>query len=149
MNVSEVLKKENIVTKLDARTKEEALSALVDVLCASGNIKSRDEFLKDVLDREAVSTTGIGNGIAIPHGKSTNVSETTVAVGRLLSPVEWKSVDDAPVEFVVLLAVNDNDKTGVHVKLLSEIARKLASEENCKKLLNTKDADEIISIFSK
>lgn len=149
MNVSEVLKKENIVTKLDAKTKEEALSALVDVLCASGNIKSRDEFLKDVLDREAVSTTGIGNGIAIPHGKSTNVSETTVAVGRLLSPVEWKSVDDAPVEFVVLLAVNDNDKTGVHVKILSEIARKLASEENCKKLLNAKDADEIISIFSK
>ena len=149
MNVSEVLKKENIVTKLDAKTKEEALSALVDVLCASGNIKNRDEFLKDVLDREAVSTTGIGNGIAIPHGKSTNVSETTVAVGRLLSPVEWKSVDDAPVEFVVLLAVNDNDKTGVHIKLLSEIARKLASEENCKKLLNAKDADEIISIFSK
>lgn len=149
MNVSEVLKKENIVTKLDAKTKEEALSALVDVLCASGNIKNRDEFLKDVLDREAVSTTGIGNGIAIPHGKSTNVSETTVAVGRLLSPVEWKSVDDAPVEFVVLLAVNDNDKTGVHVKILSEIARKLASEENCKKLLNAKDADEIISIFSK
>ena len=149
MNVSEVLKKENIVTKLDAKTKEEALSALVDVLCASGNIKNRDEFLKDVLDREAVSTTGIGNGIAIPHGKSTNVSETTVAVGRLLSPVEWKSVDDLPVEFVVLLAVNDNDKTGVHVKLLSEMARKLASEENCKKLLNSKDADEIISIFSK
>lgn len=149
MNVSEVLKKENIVTKLDAKTKEEALSALVDVLCASGNIKSRDEFLKDVLDRESVSTTGIGNGIAIPHGKSTNVSETTVAVGRLLSSVEWKSVDDAPVEFVVLLAVNDNDKTGVHVKILSEIARKLASEENCKKLLNAKDADEIISIFSK
>ena len=149
MNVSEVLKKENIVTKLDAKTKEEALSALVDVLCASGNIKNRDEFLKDVLDREAVSTTGIGNGIAIPHGKSTNVSETTVAVGRLSSSVEWKSVDDAPVEFVVLLAVNDNDKTGVHVKLLSEMARKLASEENCKKLLNAKDADEIISIFSK
>ena len=149
MNVSEVLKKENIVTKLDAKTKEEALSALVDVLCTSGNIKNRDEFLKDVLDREAVSTTGIGNGIAIPHGKSTNVSETTVAVGRLSSPVEWKSVDDAPVEFVVLLAVNDNDKTGVHVKILSEMARKLASEENCKKLLNAKDADEIISIFSK
>lgn len=149
MNVSEVLKKEHIVTKLDAKTKEEALAALVDVLCASGNIKNRDEFLKDVLDREAVSTTGIGNGIAIPHGKSLNVSETTVAVGRLSSPVEWKSVDDAPVEFVVLLAVNDNDKTGVHVKILSEMARKLASEENCKKLLNAKDADEIISIFSK
>lgn len=148
MNVSEVLKKEHIVTELNAKTKEEALSALTDVLCKTGNIADREAFLKDVLDREAISTTGIGNGIAIPHGKSENVAETTVAVGRLASPVEWKSVDDNPVELIVLLAVNEKDKTGLHVKILSEMARKLASEQNCKKLLNAKNADEIISIFS-
>lgn len=148
MNVSEVLKKEHIVTKLNAKTKEEALAALTDVLCATGNIADREAFLKDVLDREAISTTGIGNGIAIPHGKSENVAETTVAVGRLTAPVEWKSVDDNPVEFIVLLAVNEKDKTGLHVKILSEMARKLASEENCRRLLNAKDADEIVSIFS-
>lgn len=148
MNVSEVLKKEHIVTELNAKTKEEALSALTDVLCKTGNIADREAFLKDVLDREAISTTGIGNGIAIPHGKSENVAETTVAVGRLTSPVEWKSVDDNPVELIVLLAVNEKDKTGLHVKILSEMARKLASEQNCKKLLNAKNADEIISIFS-
>lgn len=148
MNVSEVLKKEHIVTKLNAQTKEEALAALTDVLCATGNIADREAFLKDVLDREAISTTGIGNGIAIPHGKSENVAETTVAVGRLTEPVEWKSVDDKPVEFIVLLAVNEKDKTGLHVKILSEMARKLASEENCRRLLNAKDADEIVSIFS-
>lgn len=148
MNVSEVLKKEHIVTELNAKTKEEALAALTDVLCATGNIADREAFLKDVLNRETISTTGIGNGIAIPHGKSENVAETTVAVGRLTAPVEWKSVDDNPVEFIVLLAVNEKDKTGLHVKILSEMARKLASEENCKKLLNAKDADEIVSIFS-
>ena len=148
MNVSEVLKKEHIVTELNAKTKEEALAALTDVLCATGNIADREAFLKDVLNRETISTTGIGNGIAIPHGKSENVAETTVAVGRLTAPVEWKSVDDNPVEFIVLLAVNEEDKTGLHVKILSEMARKLASEENCKKLLNAKDADEIVSIFS-
>ena len=148
MNVSEVLKKEHIVTKLNAKTKEEALAALTDVLCATGNIADREAFLKDVLDREAISTTGIGNGIAIPHGKSENVAETTVAVGRLTEPVEWKSVDDKPVEIIVLLAVNEKDKTGLHVKILSEMARKLASEENCRRLLNAKDADEIVSIFS-
>ena len=148
MNVSEVLKKEHIVTKLNAKTKEEALAALTDVLCATGNIADREAFLKDVLDREAISTTVIGNGIAIPHGKSENVAETTVAVGRLTEPVEWKSVDDKPVEFIVLLAVNEKDKTGLHVRILSEMARKLASEENCRRLLNAKDADEIVSIFS-
>ena len=148
MNVSEVLKKEHIVTELNAKTKEEALAALTDVLCATGNIADREAFLKDVLNRETISTTGIGNGIAIPHGKSENVAETTVAVGRLTAPVEWKSVDDNPVEFIVLLAVNEKDTTGLHVKILSEMARKLASEKNCKKLLNAKDADEIVSIFS-
>ena len=112
------------------------------------HIPDKDAFLKDVLDRESVSTTGIGNGIAIPHGKSPSVIETTVAIGRLENETEWESVDDQPVKLVVLLAVNDADKTGVHVRLLSEMARKLASADNCKRLLDAADADEIIKIFS-
>lgn len=104
--------------------------------------------MKDVLGREEVSTTGIGNGIAIPHGKSANVSETSVAVAKLKNEVEWQSVDDKPVKFIVLLAVNENDRTGVHVKLLSQMARKLASEETCKRLLEAKSGEEIVNIFS-
>ena len=118
------------------------------MLFESGALSDKDAFLKDVLDREAVSTTGIGNGIAIPHGKSANVKETTVAIGRLENEVEWESVDDKPVKLIVLLAVNEEDKTGVHVKLLSGMARKLAAEQTCKRLLDAKDADEIINIFS-
>ena len=71
-----------------------------------------------------------------------------MAIGRLENETEWESVDDQPVKLVVLLAVNDADKTGVHVKLLSEMARKLASADNCKQLLDAADADEIIKIFS-
>ncbi len=148
MNVAEVLKKERIAENLSAKTKEEALTKLTDLLYESGALSDKDAFLKDVLDREAVSTTGIGNGIAIPHGKSANVKETTVAIGRLENEVEWESVDDKPVKLIVLLAVNEEDKTGVHVKLLSGMARKLAAEQTCKRLLEAKDADEIINIFS-
>ena len=148
MNVAEVLKKERIAENLSAKTKEEALAKLTDLLFESGALSDKDAFLKDVLDREAVSTTGIGNGIAIPHGKSANVKETTVAIGRLENEVEWESVDDKPVKLIVLLAVNEEDKTGVHVKLLSGMARKLAAEQTCKRLLDAKDADEIINIFS-
>lgn len=148
MNVAEVLKRERIAENLSAKTKEEALSKLTDLLFESGALSDKDAFLKDVLDREAVSTTGIGNGIAIPHGKSANVKETTVAIGRLENEVEWESVDDKPVKLIVLLAVNEEDKTGVHVKLLSGMARKLAAEQTCKRLLDAKDADEIINIFS-
>ena len=71
-----------------------------------------------------------------------------MAIGRLENETEWESVDDQPVKLVVLLAVNDADKTGVHVRLLSEMARKLASADNCKRLLDAADADEIIKIFS-
>ena len=148
MNVSEVLKKERIALDLEAKSKEEALTALTELLYKSGVLADRDGFMKDVLGREEVSTTGIGNGIAIPHGKSANVSETSVAVAKLKNEVEWQSVDDKPVKFIVLLAVNENDRTGVHVKLLSQMARKLASEETCKRLLEAKSEEEIEDIFS-
>ena len=148
MNVSEVLKKERIALDLEAKSKEEALAALTELLYKSGVLADRDGFMKDVFGREEVSTTGIGNGIAIPHGKSANVSETSVAVAKLKNEVEWQSVDDKPVKFIVLLAVNENDRTGVHVKLLSQMARKLASEETCKRLLEAKSGEEIVNIFS-
>ena len=148
MNVAEVLKKEQIVLDLDAANKTEALTKITDLLWDNGKLSDKDAFLPDVLNREKISTTGIGNGIAIPHGKSASVRETTVAIGRLSQKVEWESVDDEPVELVVLLAVNDADKTGVHVKLLSSMARKLASAETCKRLLDAKSAEELIQIFS-
>ena len=148
MDVAEVLKPNRVALTLDAESKEDALRKLTDILYESGALEDKDAFLDDVLKRESISTTGIGNGIAIPHGKSANVKETTVAIGRLTKALEWQSVDDNPVEFIVLLAVNDNDKTDVHVRLLSQIARKLASEQTCKNLLGAKSADEIIKIFS-
>ena len=140
MDIASVLKKDRIILDLDAKDKNEALAKLTDLLFESGALNDKDAFLGDVLSREEISTTGIGNGIAIPHGK-------TVAIGRLKNETEWESVDGKPVKLVVLLAVNEADKTGVHVKLLSNMARKLASEENCKRLLDAKGADEIIKIF--
>lgn len=148
MNVSDVLKNDRIELNLKSESKEGALAELTELLYKIGALTDKDGFLKDVLDREAISTTGIGNGIAIPHGKSANVHETTAAIGRTAKPLEWESLDDKPVNFIVLLAVNENDRTGVHVKLLSQMARKLASEETCRRLLEAKTAEEITAIFS-
>ena len=148
MTVSDVLKSDRIALHLKSDTKESALKELTELLYKSGALTDKDAFLNDVLTRESISTTGIGNGIAIPHGKSANVLETTVAIGRCEKELEWESVDDKPVNFIVLLAVNENDRTGGHVKLLSQMARKLASEETCKRLVDAKTAEEITSIFS-
>ena len=148
MNISDVLRNDRIELHLKSDTKEDALRELTELLYKSGALTDKDAFLNDVLARETISTTGIGNGIAIPHGKSANVLETTAAIGRCDKPIEWESLDGEPVNFIVLLAVNENDRTGVHVKLLSQMARKLASEETCKRLVNAKTAEEITTIFS-
>ena len=148
MTVSDVLKSDRIALHLKSDMKESALKELTELLYKSGALTDKDAFLNDVLTRESISTTGIGNGIAIPHGKSANVLETTVAIGRCEKELEWESVDDKPVNFIVLLAVNENDRTGVHVRLLSQMARKLASEETCRRLVDAKTAEEITSIFS-
>ena len=148
MNVSDVLRADRIALNLKSDTKEGALEELTELLYESGALTDKGAFLNDVLSRESISTTGIGNGIAIPHGKSANVIETTAAIGRCDKPIEWESLDGEPVNFIVLLAVNENDRTGVHVKLLSQMARKLASEETCKRLVNAKTAEEITTIFS-
>ena len=148
MNVSDVLRTDRIALHFHSDTKEGALKELTELLYKSGALTDKEAFLNDVLERESISTTGIGNGIAIPHGKSENVLETTAAIGRCDKPLEWESMDDKPVNFIVLLAVNENDRTGVHVKLLSQMARKLASEETCKRLVDAKTAEEIRTIFS-
>ena len=148
MTVSDVLKSDRIALHLKSDTKESALKELTELLYKSGALTDKDAFFNDVITRESISTTGIGNGIAIPHGKSANVLETTVAIGRCEKPLEWESVDDKPVNFIVLLAVNENDKTGVHVRLLSQMARKLVSEETCRRLLEAETAEEITAIFS-
>lgn len=148
MNVAEVLKKEHIALGLSAASKEEVLKKLIDLLYENGALSDKKAFTEDVMERERVSSTGIGNSIAIPHGKSANVIETTAAIARLEKPITWSSADGEPVSFVVLLAVNENDKGVTHVKLLSQMARKLASEETCKRLMDAADADEVIGIFS-
>lgn len=148
MTVSDVLRNDRIELNLKSDTKEGALKELTELLYKSGALTDKEAFLNDVLERESISTTGIGNGIAIPHGKSANVLETTAAIGRCNKPLEWESMDDKPVNFIVLLAVNENDRTGVHVKLLSQMARKLASEETCKRLVDAKTTEEIRAIFS-
>lgn len=145
---AEVLKSENVMLGMFASSKEEALEKMINTLYQNGVLTDKTAFTEDVLNRERVSSTGIGSGIAIPHGKSAHVKETAVAVARLVIPIKWEEDEDEPVKFIVLLAVNENDKGNTHVRLLSKMARKLASEEVCRRLTDAVDSEEIVKIFS-
>lgn len=148
MNIADVLKPKNINLTMNCTSKEAALSELCGILYKNEYITDKNKFLNDVLNREKISSTAIGNFTAIPHGKSTCVKETVVAVGRLKKSVCWEGADNNEVKVIILLAVNDDDKNTKHVKLLSRIARCLVSEEICKALCEAETPERVIELLT-
>ncbi len=148
LELSEVIQADRIKLNMKAKNKEEALKELTDLLFDSGILSEKELFLKDVYLRETEGMTGIGNGIAIPHGKSKYVKNTSLAFGRIDNGIEWETLDGEPVKFIVLFAVDEADKTSTHVKLLAKVAGKLANDQVCKELVNAKTAEEVLHIFS-
>ncbi len=122
MNVKDLLKKEHIAMSFEVVDKTEAITRLVDLLNANGQLDDRDAVLDAVLAREATRSTGIGNGLAVPHGKSSGCHQLTMAVGKPATPLEFGSIDSKPCGFIILL-VSPVDKTGPHIQTLASISR--------------------------
>lgn len=148
MDLAKVIKKETIKLEMEATTKDEALRELVELLYENDKISDKEAFLEDVYYRESLGTTGIGNYIAIPHGKSKFVNKTSLALGRTKNGIEWETLDGLPVRFIILFAVTDEDKTSVHVRLLAKVASTLGDDDACAKLLVAKTNEEILNVFS-
>jgi fructose-specific phosphotransferase system IIA component len=127
MRLSDILKAQNIKVPLEAKTKSEAIKELVDMLAANGDVKDAKSVLDSVLDREATRTTGIGNGLAIPHGKCTGTDHLIMAIGRPATPIDFQSIDGRPVNLIWLLA-SPPDKTGPHIHALARISRLMTIE---------------------
>ncbi|XXL51718.1 PTS sugar transporter subunit IIA [Mammaliicoccus lentus] len=97
--------------------------------------------------REKEGVTGIGDGIAIPHGKSISVDETTVAIAVLKDEIEWETLDDQDVKVVILFAVKDTDATTTHIVLLQKVATLLARETFIKQLKNIENKEELYDLI--
>lgn len=149
VDLSKVIRKETIKLDMKAATKDEALKELTDLLYETDVISDKKAFLDDVYYRETLGSTGIGNGIAIPHGKSQFVSRTSIAFGKTKNDLVWETLDDKPVNFVILFAVTEEDKTSTHVRLLSKVATKLGDDEACEALLKANTPEEVYEIFTK
>lgn len=147
-DLERVINREVIKLDMEAETKEEALLELTKLLYKAGFLLDEKAFLNDVYDREKLGPSGIGNGIAIPHGKSKFVNKTTVAIGRSKKPIKWGSLDGNPINYIILFAVKDEDKDNIENCVLSQVASKLGDDEICKNLLNIKTPEEIYEIFS-
>ena len=100
MRMSEILKPQNIKISMAATTKAEAIGELVNLLAANGDVKDPKAVLDSVLDREATRTTGIGNGLAIPHGKCNGTTQLAMAIGRPTTPIDFQSIDGRAVTLI-------------------------------------------------
>lgn len=149
MNLIDVLDENTILTELETNNREETLETLVHLFDKEQYIHNSEAFLEAVYKRESEGVTGIGNFVAIPHGKSSSVNKVGIAIGVLKDEVEWPSLDDKGAKVVILLAVGeDSDNSKEHLKLLSLIARKLSNDEVIEQLLNSKNKTEVVAILS-
>ncbi|MHC5023249.1 MAG: PTS sugar transporter subunit IIA [Planctomycetota bacterium] len=146
MNILDALSLQTIKVPLVATDKKGVIEELVDVLGAAGLIEDTDTLKELVWEREQQRTTGIGEGLAIPHGKGNCTDKLVIAVGRPSEPIDFKSVDKKPVQLVVLLA-SPPDKTSEHIQALGKISRLMADPVLREKAFHAETADALYELF--
>jgi mannitol/fructose-specific phosphotransferase system IIA component (Ntr-type) len=146
MRFTELLKPANIKLGLAARTKTEAIAELVNLLAANGEILDPRKVLDAVLEREATRTTGIGNGLAIPHGKCPGTDHLVMAVGKAATPIDFQSIDGRPVTWIWLLG-SPPDKTGPHIHALARISRLMTIDKFRQGIASAKTSEEVFEII--
>ena len=148
MKLNDVLDERIIDMHVQAENKDEALAVLAQRLKDANYIDDVASFKKDMYLRESEGMTGIGNYVAIPHGKSDSVTNVGIAIGKLDHEIEWETLDGNGVKLIFLFAVsNDHEYARNHMLLLAEIARKLGNDEAIETLLKAETVEEIKAVF--
>ena len=141
-----LLRVESVLAPMPGATREKAITALVAVLPIA-DLAAREELLAAVLAREAAGSTGIGEGVAIPHARSLRVAAPMLAIGRAAAPIDFKSADGMPVSLVFLLAVPAAEPS-FHLKTLAAISRIAADKELMRQLNGATDPRQLFELIS-
>ena len=147
MILTQILQPACIKVPLLAADKESAIIELVDLLDQNELITDRDSVLEAVIMREQTRSTGIGSGIAIPHGKCAAVAELVMAVGIAWEPIDYDSIDHKPVSIIMLL-VSPKDQTGPHIQALARISRLMLDETFKDKFQNADSPEQVYELIS-
>ncbi|QXO18956.1 MULTISPECIES: PTS sugar transporter subunit IIA [Vibrio] len=148
MDISKVLSVKHIKLNMVATTKKEAIEELTDLLVDDGAVIDKEHFVRDVWLREEQGSTGFENHIAIPHGKSEAVRQTTLAIGRTQNDIPWETMDGSDIRCIILFAVRMVDQNTTHIRLLSQVSSALADEEIIEQLLQEQDPQKIVELFN-
>ena len=147
MVLSQIVKPQCIIVPLSAPDKETAITQLVDVLNDSKLLLNRNDVLEAVLTREKTRSTGIGSGIAIPHGKCNAVKELVMAIGITKEDIDFASVDGKGVK-IILLLVSPASQTGPHIQALAKISRLMLDEQFRNEIASVESADKVYQLLS-
>jgi len=147
MELKDMFSKERIVFNMKSKTKSEALEELIGLLVKDNKVNDPAVFKQAVLKREEEFSTGIGMGIAIPHGKSNAVKEASIVFGKSSEGIDYDSMDGKPAHLFFLIAVPEAEASNVHLKALSEISRKLMHSEVREGLMNCGSFEDFLKVF--
>ncbi|MEO0512657.1 MAG: PTS sugar transporter subunit IIA [Planctomycetota bacterium] len=146
MKLADLLSLDCIKAPLESSDKRGVISELVDVLADAGAITEPDRLKEAVWTREQTRTTGIGHGLAIPHGKDASLSKIAVAIGKPSEPMDFEAIDGQPVRLVVLLA-SPPDRTSEHIHALASVSRLMTVEDVRTKIYEAQTPGEILEML--
>ncbi len=146
MRIVDLLKKQGIELNFNPSSKNECIEKLVNLMDKTGNLNNKEEYKKAIIAREAQSTTGIGEGIAIPHGKTNAVKKASLAAAVCKKGVDYDSLDGAPANLFFMIAVPDNSDN-LHLEVLARLSTILMDEKFRETLINCEDKDQFLKLI--
>ncbi|MDN5331207.1 MAG: nitrogen system component [Tepidanaerobacteraceae bacterium] len=147
MKIGDILSKDRINLNLKSSDKESVIKELISLLAKTGSITDKEEFFEAVWEREKTYSTGIGMGIAIPHGKSKAVKGAAIAFGKSERGIDFDSLDGKPAYLFFLIAVPE-ESHDLHLKLISTLSRKLMHEEVRKALYEADTEEKVLEALN-
>ncbi len=148
MKFSDIITQDSIIPELQAIDKKGVLEELAQAICTHAPAVDRSDLVRVLLEREKLGSTGIGEGVAIPHGKISSLSQPMISFGRSKKGLDFDSMDAQPAYLFFLLVAPENS-AGLHLKTLAKIAKVMKNRAFRKKLMEAKTREEIHDVIVK
>lgn len=146
MNLLDILSPSCIRAPLAATDKRGVIDELVDLLASAGKVSDPSALKQAVWTREQTRTTGIGHGLAIPHGKAPGMSALAMAIGKPASPLDFEAIDGQPVRLIVLLA-SPPERTSDHIQALARVSRLMTMDDFRQRIYSAPDSASIMELI--
>ena len=146
MTLLDLVRPEIVKVPLQAGTKDEVIREMIQILIDTGRLSDSDPVYRAIWDREAMGSTGLANGIAVPHAKVDVVPDIELSIGVSPGSIDFQALDGKPSQLFFLILAPPG-QSGPHIELLSEIARITRSAAFCRSLVNAKNSTEVVQLF--